>query len=146
MDARVTTNRVLGHECSGTVAEIGDGVEGFEVGDKVVIRPLDWDENSHASRRGNSHVCENMKFLGLDTEGAFQEFWTVPSRTLFKIPADMRLDYAALMEPTAVACHDVKRARVQEGEDVLVIGGGPIGLLVAMVAKATRAEMLQFQK
>jgi len=135
MDARVTTNRVIGHECSAVVDAVGPGVIGLEVGDLVVVRPLSHCGECAACKKGYIHVCQNLKFLGLDTEGAMQEMWTLPAHTLHKLPPDMRLDYAALIEPTAVACHDVGRARVQEGDDVLVIGGGPIGLLVAMVAK-----------
>lgn len=135
MDARVTTNRVVGHECSGVIDALGEGVKGFEVGDHVVIRPLASCGECAACKKGYTNVCQNLKFLGLDTEGAFQENWTLPANTLHKIPADLRLDYAALIEPTAVACHDVARAKIQQGDDVLVIGGGPIGLLVAMVAK-----------
>jgi (R,R)-butanediol dehydrogenase/meso-butanediol dehydrogenase/diacetyl reductase len=135
MDARVTTNRVIGHECSAVVDAIGAGVQGLEVGDPVVVRPLSHCGECAACKKGYIHVCQNLKFLGLDTEGAMQEMWTLPAHTLHKLPADMRLDYAALIEPTAVACHDVARAKIKEGEDVLVIGGGPIGLLVAMVAK-----------
>jgi (R,R)-butanediol dehydrogenase / meso-butanediol dehydrogenase / diacetyl reductase len=135
MDARVTTNRVVGHECSGVVDALGEGVDGFDVGDQVVIRPLASCGECPACQKGHTHVCQNLKFLGLDTEGAFQQAWTLPAYTLHKLPADMRLDYAALIEPTAVACHDVARAQIRAGEDVLVIGGGPIGLLVAMVAK-----------
>jgi (R,R)-butanediol dehydrogenase/meso-butanediol dehydrogenase/diacetyl reductase len=135
MDARVTTNRVIGHECSAVVDAIGEGVQGLAVGDPVVVRPLSHCGECAACKKGYIHVCQNLKFLGLDTEGAMQEMWTLPAHTLHKLPADMRLDYAALIEPTAVACHDVARAKIKEGEDVLVIGGGPIGLLVAMVAK-----------
>ena len=135
MDARVTTNRVIGHECSAVVDAIGPGVTGFKEGDGVVVRPLSHCGECAACRKGHIHVCQNLKFLGLDTEGAMQEMWTLPAHTLHKLPADMRMDYAALIEPTAVACHDVARAQIQEGEDVLVIGGGPIGLLVAMVAR-----------
>ena len=135
MDARVTTNRVIGHECSAVVDAIGPGVQGLEVGDQVVVRPLKHCGECPACRKGYIHVCQNLKFLGLDTEGAMQEMWTLPAHTLHKVPSDMRLDFAALIEPTAVACHDVARAKIKPCEDVLVIGGGPIGLLVAMVAK-----------
>jgi (R,R)-butanediol dehydrogenase/meso-butanediol dehydrogenase/diacetyl reductase len=135
MDARVTTNRVIGHECSAIVDAVGPGVQGLEVDDQVVVRPLKHCGECPACRKGYIHVCQNLKFLGLDTEGAMQEMWTLPAHTLHKVPSDMRLDYAALVEPTAVACHDVARAKIKPGEDVLVIGGGPIGLLVAMVAK-----------
>lgn len=142
MDARVTTHRVIGHECSAVVDKVGEGVIGFAKGDPVVVRPLSSCGTCAACQKGHSHVCQNLKFLGLDTEGAMQEMWTVPAHTLHALPSDLRLDYAALIEPTAVACHDVARAKIQPGEDVLVIGGGPIGLLVAMVAREAGGQVV----
>ncbi|MEM9105664.1 MAG: alcohol dehydrogenase catalytic domain-containing protein [Pseudomonadota bacterium] len=135
MDARIGNHRVIGHEMSGTVSAIGDGVTGFEPGQPVVVRPLDHCGVCPACRRGHQHICQNLKFLGLDTDGAFQQKWTVPAHTLHHLPEDLPLDHAALIEPLAVACHDVGRGRVANGEDVLVIGGGPIGMLIAMVAR-----------
>ncbi len=135
MDARVGLNRVIGHEMSATVAAIGDDVAGFDVGQKVVVRPLDACGDCPACAAGHQHICHNLKFLGLDTDGAMQEYWSVPAHTLHHLPNDMRLDHAALIEPVAVACHDVRMSGLKAGEDVVVIGGGPIGILVAMVAR-----------
>jgi len=135
MDARVGFERVIGHEMSGTVEAAGDGVSGFERGQKVVVRPLDPCGKCPACLAGHHHICHNLKFLGLDTNGAMQEVWAVPAHTLHLLPDDLRLDHAALIEPEAVACHDVRLADLQPGEDVVVIGGGPIGILVAMVAR-----------
>jgi len=136
MDARITTNRVIGHEMSGTVSEVGSKVSNAKVGDRVVVRPLVHCGECHACKAGNQHICSKLLFLGLDTHGAFQQQWSVPAHTIHQIPADLSLAHAALIEPVAVACHDVRRSRLQPGEDVLVIGGGPIGILIAMVAKA----------
>ena len=136
MDARVGLNRIIGHEMSGVVDSVGQGVDGFAPGQKVVVRPLDHCGDCPACNAGHQHICHRLKFLGLDTDGAMQEVWNVPAHTLHRLPDDMRLDHAALIEPAAVACHDVALAGVQKGEDVLVIGGGPIGVLVAMVARA----------
>ena len=135
MDARVGFERILGHEMSGTVAAVGADVSGFEAGQKVVVRPLDHCGACPACQAGHAHVCHKLKFLGLDTNGAMQEIWSVPAHTVHAIPDDMRLDHAALIEPVAVAVHDVRMSELQAGEDVLVIGGGPIGILVAMVAR-----------
>ncbi len=135
MDARVGFERILGHEMSGTIAAIGDGVDGWSVGDPVVVRPLDPGAPNPATERGHDHISHNLKFIGLDSDGAFQELWNVPAFTLHKLPADLRLDHAALIEPVAVACHDVRLSGLTPGEDVVVIGGGPIGILVAMVAR-----------
>lgn len=132
MDARVGLNRVVGHEMSGVVEADG---EGFSAGQKVVVRPLDHCGECPACDAGHQHICHNLKFLGLDTDGAMQEIWNVPLHTLHVLPDDMRMDHAALIEPVAVACHDVRMSDLQAGEDVVVIGGGPIGVLVAMVAR-----------
>lgn len=136
MDQRIGFNRILGHEMSGTIAAVGEGVEGWSSGDRVVVRPLDPGEDNPAIQRGHSHISHNLKFLGLDSQGAMQQLWNVPAFTLHRIPDTVSLRDAALIEPLAVACHDVRLSGLQPGEDVLVIGGGPIGMLVAMVAKA----------
>jgi len=135
MDARVGSHRIIGHEMSGTVEAVGGKIDDLIPGDKVVIRPLVACNECPACDRGHSHICQNLKFLGLDSDGALQQIWTVPRHTVHKLPASLSLRDAALVEPVAVACHDVVRSRLAPGEDVLVIGGGPIGILIGMVAK-----------
>lgn len=142
MDARVNPPATIGHEISGVVAEIGEGVEGFSVGEKVVVRPLDWCGECPTCEAGLTHICQNLKFMGIDTPGAFQSSWTVKSRTLHKLPAAVDLKQGALVEPLSVACHDVRRSRLKAGEKAVVLGGGPIGQLVAAVAKSVGAEVL----
>ncbi|MGN6800009.1 MAG: zinc-dependent alcohol dehydrogenase [Gaiellaceae bacterium] len=141
MDDRVKAPQVIGHEMSGTVAEVGEEVDGFAIGDAVVVRPLD-SRGETGADRGYSHISRNLKFLGIDTPGAFQRSWTVPAFTLHRLPpcADLRL--AALTEPLAVACHDVRRAELAAGETVAVLGGGPIGLLIALVARAAGSHVV----
>ena len=142
MDKRVDIPQVVGHEMSGEIAEIGPDVTGWQVGDRVVVRPLDPCGNCPACEAGHAHICYNLKFLGIDTPGAFQGWWTVPAHTLHRLPENLTLDEAALIEPLAVACHDVGRAQITPGEHVVVIGGGPIGMLVSMVAKHQGADVL----
>ncbi len=141
MDKRVKMPQIIGHEASATVAELGEGVTGFSVGDPVVVRPLDNRLETPADR-GFSHVCKGLKFIGIDSPGAFQNSWTVPAFTLHKAPEGIDLKLAALCEPLAVACHDVRRGRVKPGELAVVIGGGPIGILVALVAKHAGAHVI----
>jgi (R,R)-butanediol dehydrogenase / meso-butanediol dehydrogenase / diacetyl reductase len=141
MDARVHPPQVIGHEMSGTVAELGADVGGFSVGDPVVVRPLDTRGETPADR-GFSHIGRNLKFLGIDAPGALQASWTVPAFTLHRLPPGVDLRLAALAEPLAVACHDVRRGEVAAGETAVVIGGGPIGLLIALVARAREARVL----
>jgi 2-desacetyl-2-hydroxyethyl bacteriochlorophyllide A dehydrogenase len=135
MDARVGSHRIIGHEMSGTVEAVGADIGDLTAGDNVVIRPLVACHQCPACQRGHSHICQNLKFLGLDSDGALQQRWTVPRHTVHKLPVSLSLRDAALVEPVAVACHDVTRSRLSAGEDVLVIGGGPIGILIGMVAK-----------
>ena len=141
MDARVKAPAVIGHEMSGRVVRLGPGVEGFAPGDPVTVMPLRWDGTCPACRRGNSHVCQNLDFIGIDSPGAMQQRWTVPATTLVRLPESLPLDRAALVEPTAVAVHDVGRAGVREGERVVVVGGGPVGVLIALVARAAGGDV-----
>jgi (R,R)-butanediol dehydrogenase/meso-butanediol dehydrogenase/diacetyl reductase len=141
MDHRVSPPQVIGHEMSGTVAELGPGVTEFSIGDAVVVRPLDAREETPADK-GFSHISRKLKFLGIDAPGAFQSSWTVPAFTLHRLPAGVDLRLAAVTEPLAVACHDVRRAELARGETAVVIGGGPIGLLVALVARETGARVV----
>ncbi len=142
MDARVEMPLVMGHEMSATVHQLGAGVEDYSIGDKVVVMPLAPCGNCPACAAGHSHICHNLDFLGIDTPGAFQSYWTVPAYTLHRMPAHLSLKHGALIEPLAVACHDVRLADVKAGDQVVVLGGGPIGMLVALVARQAGAEVL----
>ncbi|MEP3331532.1 alcohol dehydrogenase catalytic domain-containing protein [Sedimentitalea sp.] len=141
MDPRVGFERTIGHEMSGVVSALGEGVQGLSVGQRIVVRPLDHCGDCPACNAGHQHICHNLKFIGIDSDGAFQQKWNVPAHTLHVLPDDLDLSHAALIEPLAVAVHDVRRGNVQPGEDVLVIGGGPIGMLVAMVAREAGANV-----
>jgi (R,R)-butanediol dehydrogenase / meso-butanediol dehydrogenase / diacetyl reductase len=142
MDHRVTMPAVLGHEMSGTISALGDGVTGWAIGDRVTVMPLDWCGKCPACLAGNSHICHNLNFIGIDSPGSMQNRWNVPARVLVALPPDVTLEAAALAEPTAVAVHDVRRSGLVAGEKALVVGGGPIGLLIAIVAKVRGADVL----
>lgn len=141
MDARVATPHIFGHEMSGTVNALGEGATGPTVGTAVTVMPLVEDGTCPACVAGFGHICQHLEFLGVDSAGALQEIWTVPARTVIEIPAELALRDAALIEPVAVACHDVRRSALVEGDAVVVIGGGPIGLLIAAVARANGARV-----
>jgi (R,R)-butanediol dehydrogenase/meso-butanediol dehydrogenase/diacetyl reductase len=142
MDHRVKMPQVIGHEMSGHIAEIGDGVKGFNVGEAVVVRPLDACGDCPACRAGHSHICHNLNFIGIDSPGALQGSWTVPADTLHRLPEGFDMRLGALIEPLAVACHDVRLGAIEAGEQVVVLGGGPIGLLVGLVARSKGAEVV----
>ena len=141
MDHRVQAPQVIGHEMSGKVAELGPDVQGLSIGDAVVVRPLDA-RGETAADKGLSHIARNLRFLGIDTPGAFQSSWTVPAFTIHRLPPELDLRVAALVEPLAVACHDVRMGAVAPGELSVVIGGGPIGILVALVARHHGARVI----
>lgn len=142
MDTRVQTPLVLGHEMSGTIAAVGAGVSALSVGDLVTVMPLLWDGTCPACRAGNTHICQNLSFIGIDSPGALQELWNVPAETVVGLPPGIDLRHAALVEPTAVAVHDVRRGAVASGDHVVVLGGGPIGTLIACVARELEAEVI----
>jgi len=142
MDSRVTTPAIIGHEMSGTIAAIGAGVTGWSVGDAVTVMPLDWDDTCPACLAGNQHICQNLNFIGIDSPGALQGFWNVPAAVLVALPSELRLDHAALVEPVAVSVHDVRRSGLVPGEKAVVIGGGPIGVLIASTAREFGAEVV----
>ena len=136
MDARVKAPQAVGHEVSGTVAAVGSEVTGFSVGQKVTVRPLDNCGECNTCKAGFTHICEKLRFLGIETAGGFAEYWTVPARLVHALPENMPLKLAALIEPLAVACHDVRRSELRPGDRVVVNGGGPIGMLIALCARA----------
>ena len=142
MDRRVRTPLVFGHEMSGTVESVGTDVEGWTAGDLVTVMPLLWDGTCPACQGGNSHICQNLTFIGIDSPGALQALWNVPAQTLVRLPAGTDLRIAALVEPVAVAVHDVRRGQVERGSRVVVLGGGPIGTLIACVARDLGAELV----
>jgi 2-desacetyl-2-hydroxyethyl bacteriochlorophyllide A dehydrogenase len=142
MDHRVRVPQVIGHEMSGTIAAVGEGVDAFAPGDHVTVRPLDPCGSCPACAAGHSHICQRLKFIGIDEPGALQALWTVPAHTLHRLPASLTLEQGALVEPIAVACHDVRMGEVTAGDLVVVQGGGPIGLLIALVARSAGARVL----
>jgi 2-desacetyl-2-hydroxyethyl bacteriochlorophyllide A dehydrogenase len=141
MDARVTIPAILGHEMSGTIDALGPEATGHAPGDAVTVLPLAWDGTCPACRAGNEHICQHLDFIGVDTPGALQEYWIVDATTLVAIPAGVPGRDAALVEPVAVAVHDVRRGEVAPGDAVVVIGGGPIGSLIATVARHAGARV-----
>lgn len=141
MDSRVKAPQAVGHEISGVVESVGADVSGFTPGEKVTVRPLDNCGECNTCKAGFTHICEKLRFLGIETAGGFVEFWAVPARLVHRLPAGMPLKLAALVEPLAVACHDVRRSELKPGDRVVVNGGGPIGMLIALVARHAGAEV-----
>jgi len=142
MDSRVSLPQSIGHEMSGVIDALGEGTEGLAAGQPVTVMPLDWCGECPACLAGNQHVCQRLAFVGIDTPGSLQEQWIVPASTVVPLPESLSLRHAALIEPLAVACHDVARSRLVAGETAVVIGGGPIGQLISLVAQQQGARVL----
>jgi 2-desacetyl-2-hydroxyethyl bacteriochlorophyllide A dehydrogenase len=141
MDARVKPPQIIGHEVSGVIEELGEGVSDWKIGENVTVRPLNPGVEM-PSDNGYRHIGQNLKFIGIDSPGGMQQYWNVPAFTLHKLPENLSLQLGAMIEPLAVACHDVRLGEVVAGENAVVIGGGPIGLLVALVARQKGANVM----
>jgi len=126
---------VMGHELSGEVAETGEGVTALRVGDRVVCEPLISCGACHACRSGYPWVCQKLGLYGIDRDGAFAEYVSVAASSLRPIPDTVDDRLGALVEPMAVAVHAVRLSSLRVGDDVCILGGGPIGLLIAVVAR-----------
>lgn len=134
---RMTLPTIIGHEYAGTVEAVGEHVEAFRVGDRVVERPIRGCGTCFQCRRGIENVCQSASITGVDHDGAFAGSIAVPARFLTPIPDNLSNRQAALAEPTSVAVRAVCRnSRVRPGDSVLVEGPGPIGLLSAQIARA----------
>jgi (R,R)-butanediol dehydrogenase/meso-butanediol dehydrogenase/diacetyl reductase len=132
----------IGHEFSGTVAELGEGVAGLAVGDRVAIEPLIYCGACIYCRQGRYNQCEQFGFVGLNADGGFGEYAIVKPYMVHKLPDNVTLEEGALVEPTAVAFHAVRESRLKVGGNAAVFGVGPIGLLTILSAKAAGAAQI----
>ncbi|MFM0647620.1 zinc-binding alcohol dehydrogenase family protein [Paraburkholderia bryophila] len=143
--------RVMGHELSGLVEQAPVG-SGLVAGDPVYVMPYLSCGQCIACRRGKTNCCMNIQVLGVHRDGAFTEYLSVPAQFVHKAEG-ITLDQAAMVEFLAIGAHAVRRADVKEGERVLVVGAGPIGMAVltfstlrgaTVTALDTRADRLDF--
>ncbi len=130
---------VQGHEFSAVVAEVGEGVVGVSLGQKVTARPQVVCGKCPPCRRGDYHICDNLKVEGFQAPGVAQDYFVTSAEKLHFLPDSMTMDQGALVEPTSVATHSTARAGDLMGKNVLVLGAGPIGNLIAQVAQSRGA-------
>jgi len=133
---------VLGHEFAGIVEETGRGVKGFERGNPVVVDPLISCGSCFSCTAGFPHLCSTLKLLGIDVDGSFATYVTVSAARTYRRPPGLGFVEGALVEPLSVAVHAVRRSAMKIGDRVLVTGGGPIGTLIALVARSVGARSL----
>jgi len=134
---------VCGHEFAGTVERLGPGVENFAIGERVAVFPLLWCGSCEPCETGTFAQCLDYDYIGSRRNGAFAEYVVAPTRNLIRVPTNVSLEQAALVEPAAVALHSLRRAGgCSIGECVAIFGSGPIGLMVAQWARAMGAAIV----
>lgn len=126
---------ILGHEFAGVVEEIGRGVEGFKVGDRVVARPGISCNRCKACLSGNDGICPNRRAMGVDYNGAMAEFLSIPTQEVFRLPEKFPMEIGPLIEPITIAYNAVLKAGSLLGKDVVVLGPGPIGYLISLLLR-----------
>jgi 2-desacetyl-2-hydroxyethyl bacteriochlorophyllide A dehydrogenase len=140
---RIKYPAILGHEMSGEIVEIGAACpERFQVGDKVTINPFVPCETCPTCRSGNRHLCGNRFFYGMTKNGGFAEYMKVRWINLHRIDESVPIDVAAMSEPYAVGVHAVNRSGLKLGDKVIIIGGGPIGMMTALAARTAGAGLI----
>ncbi|UKM63816.1 zinc-binding alcohol dehydrogenase family protein [Flavobacteriaceae bacterium GSB9] len=136
-----TYPRILGHELASEVLEIDDNENGIKAGDKVVVMPYVSCGTCIACTNGKTNCCTNIKVLGVHADGGMQEQITVPDNIL--LPANNLSDNEmAIVEPLAIGAHAIRRANIQNGETVAVVGCGPIGIGIMKLAQIAGAKVI----
>ena len=125
-----------GHEVSGQVAALGEGVTQFQVGQRVTIEPQVYCGECYPCTHGKYNLCEHLKVMGFQTTGTASEYFAVDASKVTPLPAGMSYDEGAMLEPLAVTVHAAKRAGDIAGKKVCVLGCGPIGILLIQSLKA----------
>ena len=137
--ADVTPPVVLGHEFAGIVEAVGSAVSTIRVGDHVALDPNMYCGTCRPCRMGKKQNCEHLFALGVNTNGGFAQYCVCPDTQCYQLNKDIPFDVGAMAEPLACAIHGVDKAGIRSGETVLVIGGGPIGLMMVQLAKLAGA-------
>lgn len=138
----VALPRIMGHELSGVVEEIGSNVINVKVGDHVILDPVISCGTCKICLRGHGNVCADVKCFGVQCDGGFQEYIAVDSSKVFAYNENVPFEIAALGEPFSIASNILSRTNAKSGEKVLVIGAGTIGLGIVQAAKGLGAEVL----
>ncbi|MBQ9360968.1 MAG: galactitol-1-phosphate 5-dehydrogenase [Lachnospiraceae bacterium] len=131
---------VLGHEFSGVIDEIGEGVTSVKVGDKVAGMPLVPCMKCPDCQRGDYSLCKHYSFIGSREFGSFAEYVAVPEKNVVKVPDEVSFIQGAFFEPATVALHGLERADYKGGKTVAILGGGTIGMMTMQWAKIFGAK------
>ena len=137
--AEVTPPTILGHEFSGVIREVGSEVKKYKAGDRVCIDPNCYCGACDPCRNGVAHFCENMMGYGTTVNGGFAEYCAVDERQVDLLGQNTTFEQGAMAEPVACCLHGIDMCEIQPGQQVVIIGGGMIGLLMLQLAKLAGA-------
>jgi threonine dehydrogenase-like Zn-dependent dehydrogenase len=121
---------IMGHEGAGQVAQVGDSVEGFEVGDPVIINPQSACEDCFYCRKGEQNLCERLNFKSVTTDGVYSEFVLVRAIQAIHLPPGFDFGLATTIEPVSVAVQALRSTKISPSDSVLILGAGSIGLAI----------------
>ncbi|WP_394138461.1 zinc-dependent alcohol dehydrogenase [Cytobacillus oceanisediminis] len=141
MEKRVKPPVILGHEFSGTIHAIG-GESAFQVGDKVTVEPLITCGECYGCKTGEYNLCTSLNLIGIDSDGGIAEYIKVPEAKVYRLGDDITMQEGALIEPLAVCVHMVEKGSISENQTVLIVGGGPIGIITGLVAQLKGAKVV----
>jgi 2-desacetyl-2-hydroxyethyl bacteriochlorophyllide A dehydrogenase len=130
-----------GHEIAGHVHEVGEGVTGLSAGELVVVEPFIGCGKCYACRAGKPNCCDHLRIIGIHHPGGFAEYVAGPAQNIHKVPAGLSASWASFAEPVAIGVQATRRGDVHEGDTVLILGAGPIGLALIEVAQAKGASV-----
>jgi len=130
---------VQGHEISGIIEGVGSLVEDFYIGEKVILMPQVTCGKCYPCRHGMYNICDELKVMGFQTNGAAQEYISVNKKMILEIPESLSFNEGSMIEPAAVAVHAISRGESISGKKVLVLGAGTIGNLVGQALKGLGA-------
>ena len=136
----VTPPLVPGHEFSGVVAEVGAGVKAVKVGDRVTGDPNDMCGECYFCKNGMQHFCKNNIGIGTTVDGGFAEYVIMREKQVYKVSDDLSFIEAAMAEPISCCLHGIDLCNIKAGDTVLVMGGGPIGMIMMQLAKNAGAS------
>ncbi len=140
--ADVTPPTILGHEFSGVIVKTGAQATGYQVGDRVCIDPNRYCGQCEPCRSGAVHYCEQMTGYGTTVDGGFAEYCAVDARQVYRLGEHTSFEQGAMAEPTACCLHGIDLCRIRPGHQVVVIGGGMIGLLMVQLARLAGAAKI----
>ncbi len=140
--ADVELPRVMGHELSGMVKEVGSEVKDIKVGDRVVLDPVFACNECAICQEGHENVCANVKCYGVQMDGGYQDYIVVEERHLYTFDPSITYEQAALAEPFSIASNILSKTMTTAKDKVVILGSGTIGLCIAQAAKGLGAKVL----